>query len=86
MVSQPVLLEMSVSGQMISGIVSWLLGSSSAHIIILAVGCWSWRELDGWSLGVSVVDSFEFYSMYCSCYRTRYICMWRTGEHSNLKL
>ena len=33
------------------------IGSSSDHIIILPVGCWSWKEL---VVDVLVVDSFEF--------------------------
>ena len=43
--------EICFSGQMISGSVSWLLGfgSSSDRIIILAVECLSWRQLDSWS-------------------------------------
>ena len=36
--------------------------SSSDHMIILVVRPGSWKELDSW--GVSVVDSFEFGSIY----------------------
>ena len=27
------------------------IGSSSDHVIILAVGCWSWSKLGSWSSG-----------------------------------
>ena len=53
----PCLREISFSSQMISKTVGWLLGldgtlgSSSDHIIILAVRRRSWRESDSWSLG-----------------------------------
>ena len=37
------------------------IGSSSVHIFILPVKCWSGRS---WAVGVLVVDSFEFCSIY----------------------
>ena len=50
----PCLWEISFSIQMIVelSVGYWaLIGSSSDHIIILPVGCWSWREFRSWIFG-----------------------------------
>ena len=60
----PCLWEISCSSQMINGTVSWLLDSD--RIFKWSYYYFSSRMLSGgsWIVGVSVVDSFEFCSIY----------------------